>query len=101
MEAGGFAGSARGLGTGDIKRSAEPSRAAECLRLYPGGYSVLSGADGARRRRPGRLDGYRHADRRVLRPAEAALQLLQAEFRSGHQSADRSDPRTIGDVADL
>ena len=63
--------------------------------------AVLPRADGARRRRPGRLDGHRHADRRVLEQAEAALQLLQAEFRPGHQPADRPDPRGIGDVADL
>ena len=54
-----------------------------------------------RGRRPGRLDGHRHADRRAVEPAEAALQLLQAEFRAGHQPADRPDPRGIGDVADL
>ena len=33
--------------------------------------------------------------------AEAALQLLQAELRPGHQPADRSDPRGTGDVAGL
>ena len=33
--------------------------------------------------------------------AEAALQLLQTELRSGNQSADRSDPRRTGDVAGL
>ena len=31
--------------------------------------------------------------------AQAALQLLQAELRPGHQPADRSDPRGAGDVA--
>ena len=66
-----------------------------------GGHPVLPRADGARRRRPGRLDGHRHADRRAVEQAEAALQLLQAEFRAGHQPADRPDPRGIGDVADL
>ena len=33
--------------------------------------------------------------------AEAALRLLQAELRPGHQPADRSDPRGAGDVAGL
>ncbi len=33
--------------------------------------------------------------------AQAALQLLQAELRAGHQPADRSDPRGAGDVAGL
>ena len=51
------------------------------------------------RRRSGRLDGHRHADRRALEEAQAALQLLQAELRPGHQPADRSDPRGAGDVA--
>ena len=32
-------------------------------------------------------------------PAQAALQLLQAELRPGHQPADRPDPRGAGDVA--
>ena len=54
-----------------------------------------------RRRRPGRLDGHRHAARRALEQAEAALQLLQAELRAGHQPADRPDPRGAGDVAGL
>ncbi len=30
--------------------------------------------------------------------AQAAVQLFQAEFRAGHQPADRPDPRGIGDV---
>ena len=54
-----------------------------------------------RRRRSGRLDGHRHADRRAVEQAEAALQLFQAELRPGHQPADRSDPRGAGDVAGL
>ena len=53
------------------------------------------------RRRSDRLDGHRHADRRAVRQAEAAVQLLQAELRPGHQPADRSDPRGTGDVAGL
>ena len=75
--------------------------AAAGVRLHAGGFPVLPRADGARRRRPDRLDGHRHADRRVLEQAQGALQLLQAEFRAGHQPADRPDPRRAGDVADL
>ena len=37
----------------------------------------------------------------LSRQAEAALQLLQAELRPGHQPADRPDPRGAGDVAGL
>ena len=83
------------------QRPDDPSQPAAGLRLHPGGHPVLPRADGARRRRPGRLDGHRHADRRALDQAQAALQLLQAEFRAGHQPADRPDPRGIGDVAGL
>ena len=79
----------------------DPARSAAGVRLHDRGHSVLPRTDGAGRRRPGRLDGHRHADRGALGPAEAALQLLQAEFRAGHQPADRPDPRGIGDVADL
>ena len=37
----------------------------------------------------------------LVAQAEAALQLLQAELRPGHQPADRPDPRGAGDVAGL
>ena len=69
------------------------------FRLHPGGPPVLPRADGARRRRSSRVDGHRHADRCAVEQAEAALQLLQAELRPGHQPADRPDPRRAGDVA--
>ncbi len=42
------------------------------------------------------LDGHRHADLGAVGQAEAALHLLQAELRAGHQPADRSDPRGAG-----
>ncbi len=67
------------------------------LRLHAGGHRALPRADGPRRRGSDRVDGHRHADRRALRPQPPALRLFQAEFRAGHQSADRSDPRRIGD----
>ena len=37
--------------------------------------------------------------RRPVEQAQAAVQLLQAELRPGHQPADRPDPRRAGDVA--
>ena len=37
--------------------------------------------------------------RGAVGPAALALRLFQAEFRPGHQPADRSDPRGAGDVA--
>ena len=86
---------------GAAQRPDDASQPAAGFRLHAGGHPVLPRADGARRRRPGRLDGHRHADRRAVGQAEAALQLLQAEFRAGHQPADRPDPRGIGDVAGL
>ena len=54
------------------------------------------GADGAR---ADRLHGHRCAAGLPLRPSPAALQLLQAALRAGHQSAHRSHPRRAGDVA--
>jgi glutamate synthase domain-containing protein 1 len=80
-----------------------PRRGSRCSRpsATPRRTSASSSSRWARRRRPDRLDGHRHADRRVLEQAEGALQLLQAEFRAGHQPADRPDPRGTGDVADL
>ncbi len=54
---------------------------------------MLLDADGARRRRGARLDGQRHAAGGAVEQAAAALQLLQAAVRPGHQSADRLHPR--------
>ena len=101
----GAAGAFRDAGTaaGDAAAASErrdgAAEPAAGVRLHAGGHPVLPGADGAGGRRSGRLDGHRHADRRAVEQAEAALQLLQAELRAGHQSADRSDPRGAGDVA--
>ena len=54
---------------------------------------MLVGADGHRRRRGHRLDGHRHAAGGAVEPAAAALQLLQAAVRAGHQPAGRRHPR--------
>ena len=50
-------------------------------------------------RRGDRLDGHRHADRRAVRPAAAAVRLLPAAVRPGHQPAARRHPRGAGHVA--
>ena len=84
---------------GAVERSDHPARSPAGLRLHPGGHPVLPRADEQGAGRSDRLDGHRHADRRALEEAQAALQLLQAELRPGHQPADRSDPRGAGDVA--
>ena len=81
------------------ERHARPAASPAGVRLHAGRHSVLPGADGTAGRRPDRLDGHRHAAGGAVRQAEAAVQLLQAELRPGHQSADRSDPRRTGDVA--
>ncbi len=54
---------------------------------------MLLDADGARRRRADRLDGQRPLAGRALRPGAAAVLLLQAALRAGHEPADRPDPR--------
>ena len=55
-------------------------------------------AHGARGRGAARLDGHRHAARGAVRAAAAALRLLQAALRAGHQPAARRDPRRARDV---
>ena len=87
----------RGAADGAAARRA--ARSAAGLRLHPGGHQLLPEADGAVRRGHGRLDGARHAARRAVEPAEAALRLFPAALRPGHQPADRFDPRGAGDVA--
>ncbi len=61
-------------------------------------------ADGADGRSPARKASARWATTAALavlsRQEQAALQLLQAAVRAGHQPADRSDPRSDRDVAD-
>ncbi len=71
------------------------------VRLYAGRRHHPDDADGVDRRRSQRLDGQRHADLGAVGQAEAAVHLLQAELRAGHQPADRSDPRGTGDEPGL
>ena len=68
------------------------------------GYTQRRAVDGAhahgrQRARSRRLDGHRHAARGAVARAAAALRLLQAAVRAGHQPADRSDPRAARHVA--
>ena len=77
------------------------ARPAAGVRLFAGRHQHPDDADGLDRRRSRGLDGQRHADLGAVGPAEAAVHLLQAEFRAGHQPADRSDPRRAGDEPGL
>ena len=87
----------------DQGHALEPAaaRPAAGVRLHPGRHQHPDDADGVHRRRSQRLDGQRHADLGAVGQAEAAVHLLQAELRAGHQSADRSDPRRTGDEPGL
>ena len=73
------------------------ARPAAGVRLFAGRHHHPDDADGGHRRGSRGLDGQRHADLGAVGPAEAALHLLQAELRAGHQPADRSDPRGTRD----
>ena len=63
------------------------------VRLHPGGPARAAGADGIEAGRAGRVDGQRPLAGGALRPGAAAVLLLQAAVRPGHQPADRPDPR--------
>ena len=69
------------------------------LRLHPGRPQVPDEPDGRGRRGRHRLDGQRLAAGRAVGQEQAAVQLLQAAVRAGHQPADRPDPRSDRDVA--
>ena len=53
------------------------------------------------RRGSARLDGHRHVAGGALEPSAAALRLLQAAVRAGHQPAARRHPRGAGHVDGL
>ncbi len=76
-----------------------PARPPAGVRLHPGRHQVPDEPDGAGRRGRHRLDGQRLAAGGAVGQEQAALQLLQAAVRAGHQPADRSDPRGDRDVA--
>ena len=78
-----------------------PARPPAGLRLHAGRHQVPDEPDGAGRRGRHRLDGQRLAAGGAVGQEQAALQLLQAAVRAGHEPADRSDPRGDRDVAGL
>ena len=80
---------------GDRAAARAPARA----RLHRGGVPHGARADGRARAGGGRLDGQRRGARRALDAAGAALRLLQAALRAGHQPPDRPAARGAGDVA--
>ena len=63
------------------------------LRLHAGGPQGPARADRGQGRGADRLDGQRPLAGRAERQPPAALLLLQAALRAGHQPADRPDPR--------
>ena len=69
------------------------------LRLHRGGAARPALADGEQRCRADRLDGDRHPDRGAERQAAAAVRLLRADVRAGHQPASRRHPRGAGHLA--
>ena len=89
----------RGPPREDAARAARgaAARQAARLRLDRGGPARDARADGARRRRADRLDGQRHGARGPVGHAPAALLVLQAALRAGHEPGDRPDPRVDRD----
>ena len=82
--------------SGAVPAAAQPRdgrSAAAAVRLHARRSAAAAGADGDQRRGSARLDGHRHVARGAVGPAAAAVRLLQAGVRAGHQSAARRDPR--------
>ena len=78
----------------EVTLSDQPLRSAPArLRLHAGGPPRPARADGDRSGRADRLDGQRPHAGGAVRPGAAAVLLLQAAVRPGHQPADRPDPR--------
>ncbi len=81
----------------------EPNHETVLQRQMAFGYThedlrLLLGPDGHRRRGAGGLDGHRHRAGRAVEPAPAALRVLQAALRPGHQPAAGRHPRGAGDA---
>ncbi len=76
-----------------LRPAAAGPRAPARLRLLAGGPAGAARADRRQGRGADRLDGQRPGARGPQRPPAAAVQLLQAALRAGHQPADRPDPR--------
>ena len=66
------------------------------VRLHHRGAQDPPRPDGPHRRRADRLDGHRHPRGRAVRPVPAAVRLLPAAVRPGHQPAARRHPRGAG-----
>ena len=81
---------------GADRRRAGCAGAAGRVRLHRGGAGDRR-RDGVERRRADRVDGRRHAAGGAVRPAAAAVRLLQAALRPGHEPADRPAARGAGD----
>ena len=81
-----------------VVRSRHGAPAADRLRVHARGPPDPAGADGEQGRGGARLDGHRHGARRPVEPAAAALRLLQAALRPGHQPSPGPDPGGARDV---
>ena len=83
-------------------RSSRPTRtyaAAGAARLHARGAHADPPPDRLARARADLLDGRRHRAHAARRPCPAALPLLQAALRPGHEPADRPPARAVRDVA--
>ena len=92
VQAGRAVGDSRRAGARAVERSVDPARSPAGLRLHAGRHSVLPRADGRRRRRSGRLDGRRHADRRAL--AEVRSSSTITSSRTSRRSPTRRSIRS-------
>ncbi len=84
-------------GPGAAEARAAAARAPARVRLHAGGPAGAARADRGQGRGADRLDGQRRRARGAVRPPAAAVQLLQAALRAGHEPADRPDPRVDRD----
>ena len=67
------------------------------VRLHGGGPAHPRRPDGPAGGGTDRIDGHGHVARGAVGPLPAALRLLQAALRAGHEPAARRDPRGAGD----
>ena len=66
------------------------------VRVHRGGPADTARSHGRAGGRARRVDGHRHRAGGAVRPAAAALRLLQAALRAGHQPAPRRHPGGAG-----
>ena len=84
-------------GSGPQAESRDSTLAPADLRLHARRHALPARADGREWQGGARLDGRGRGARVPVRQAAAALLLLQAELRPGHESRDRLDPRATRD----